>query len=107
MSCPQQTDKVALEIGAEVRNVFPRVFADDRHLPYMCLRLDVTLKAVGVATLLLARLAPPAQALQTPTLHLISYPFCAAYFGLGHLCGLCDFLGSWEGWRSWKVSAEV
>lgn len=60
---PEEGHEIALEVVAEVVDVLARVFANDCKLPDVRFALDVTFEAVGVATLLLTGLTPPAQAL--------------------------------------------
>lgn len=64
MGRSQQRDEVALELVAEIGDVFARVLADDLHLANVRLGLDMAFEAVGIATLFLADFAPPPQALE-------------------------------------------
>ena len=84
MCCAQQGDEIALEVVAELVDELARIFPNDLHLADVRLGLDVAFEAVGVAALLLADLAPPAQTLQALGFHLVGDPFCAACFGFAH-----------------------
>lgn len=64
MRRPQQIDEIPLEIITEVVDKLLWVLADNLEIPDMALALYVAFKSVGVSTLLLAGLTPPAQALQ-------------------------------------------
>lgn len=90
----QEIHKVPLEVVAEALDVLLGILANDLEVPDMALALNVTLEPVCVAALLLARLTPPAQPLQTLGLHLVGDPFCAACFGLSHCCGCGSVDGS-------------
>ena len=56
MGCAQQLEEIALEISAEVRDEFLRVFADKEHLPDVPFGLGVHFEAIFVAHLALADL---------------------------------------------------
>jgi hypothetical protein len=64
MRCPQQVDKIPLEVITEVVDVFLWILADNLKIPDVALALHMALESVGVATLFLAGLTPPAQPLQ-------------------------------------------
>ena len=81
----QQPHKLALELDGEVRDVLPRVLADDEHLPEVGLGLGMALEAVLVAALLLADLTVPAQPLQALRLHLVGDIFRGSDFRARHL----------------------
>ncbi len=53
---PQQLQKIALELTAEVIDVLAGIFADEEHLPDMGFRLAVAFKAVLIPALFLAYL---------------------------------------------------
>lgn len=86
----QQVNKIPLEVITEVVDELLWVLADNLEVPDMTLALYVAFKSVGVATLLLAGLTPPAQALQPLRLHLIRNPFCTSGFRFAH--GLCMYM---------------
>ena len=67
----QQPHKLALELGGEVRDVLPRVLADNKHLPEVGLGLGMALEAVLVSTLLLADLTVPSETLKSLGLHFV------------------------------------
>ena len=73
-----------MEVGAVVLDIFLRVLADNVHLADMGLGLNMAFEAVCVATLLLARLAPPPQPLKSFRLHLVGEVLGASYFGARH-----------------------
>ena len=80
----QQLKEVALEVVAEGRDVFARVFAYEQHLPDVRFGLRVAFEAVFVAGLFGADLAVPAQALETFGFELVVEVFGGAYFGARH-----------------------
>ena len=59
MRCPQKINKVLLEFFAEVLDMFPRVFADQKHLADVALALYVAFESVFVAHLALTGLTVP------------------------------------------------
>jgi hypothetical protein len=71
----QELDKLALELGREIRNVPPGVFTDDEHLSEMRFRLRVALETVLVAALFLADLTVPTQTLEAFGFHRIGDGF--------------------------------
>lgn len=81
----QQVDEIPLEVITEVVDELLWVLADNLEIPDMALALYVTFKSVGVATLFLAGLTPPAQALQPLRLHLVRDPFCTTGFRFAHV----------------------
>lgn len=81
----QELEEVALELVAEVVDVLAWVFADDKHLPDVRFGLAVHLEAVLVATLLLAYLAVPAEALEAFGLELVVQVFGTTDFRFGHV----------------------
>ena len=89
----QQLQEIALELAAEVVDVFARVLADEQHLPHVGFGLRVHLEAVFVAALFGADLAVPAQALEAFGFELVVQVFGAADFGAGHFGGV---LGSFR-----------
>lgn len=56
----QQVDKISLEVITEVVDELLWVFADNLEISDMALALYVAFESVGIATLLLAGLTPPA-----------------------------------------------
>jgi hypothetical protein len=102
--CSKQTDEVALEVGAEVADVFARVFADSLHLADMAFALDVAFEAVCVAALLLADFAPPSESLQSFALKVRQYVSWSDFTvpSLPSSCWrpiLCFPLRLWALWR--------
>lgn len=87
MRRPEQIDEIPLEIVAKVVDKLLGVLADNLQVADVALTLHMALESVGIATLLLAGLAPPAQPLQPLGLHLVGDPFRASGFRFAH--GVC------------------
>lgn len=84
MRRPEELQEVALELVGEVVDVLLRILADNHHLSDVRLALDVAFEPVLIATLLLAHLAIPPEALQTFRLELVAHILRGAYFGSRH-----------------------
>lgn len=54
---PQQLEKVALKLAAEVVDVLPGILTDEEHLPDMGFGLTVALEAILIPALFLTYLA--------------------------------------------------
>jgi hypothetical protein len=56
----QQRNESRLKLHREILNMFPRMLANDQHLPQMTFRGRMTLETILISTLFLADLAIPA-----------------------------------------------
>lgn len=83
----QELQEIALELVAEVVDVFAGIFADEEHLADVGFGLGVHFEAVFVAALLLADLAVPAEALEALGFELVVEVFGAADFCSRHIGG--------------------
>lgn len=99
VSGSQQLQEIALELVAEIVDIFARVFADEEHLADVGFGLGVHFEAVFVAALLFADLAVPAKALEAFGFELIVKVFGATDFCSRHLGGDVVFGG--EKWTEW------
>jgi hypothetical protein len=67
----QKSDKLALKLTREIRDMPTCIFSNHQHLTQMGLRSGMTLESVLISALLLADLAVPSKTLETFRFHRI------------------------------------